>query len=96
MIEFTHNDWMDVEDSLQLAGVFINGMRHTPAHRDSYMTIVDFKALDAWWAEHAGKTFKVDLLLSCVEYWKRNSNVQPPSRIVAAMFEHYIKANGNQ
>jgi hypothetical protein len=79
----TFDQIMEVEDSLQEAGVFYNGIRgkgHT-CHSDSYMTCVDFEELDKWMAR---KLFKVKQLEYCVEYWKTNPNMQPPLRIVAS------------
>jgi hypothetical protein len=36
----------EVEDYLQGQGVFVSGVNGRPAHMDSYMTCMDFKAFD--------------------------------------------------
>ena len=41
MKQFSHGDLMTVEDSLQEASVFLNGISVGACHSDSYMTVVD-------------------------------------------------------
>jgi len=83
MINEIENVWA-VEDSLQAAGVFRNGIRDTPAHSDSYMTIVSFTHLEEWIKK---QTFPKELLAQCVEYWTTNVNQQPPLKLVG----YYLK-----
>jgi hypothetical protein len=73
-----------IEDFLQHNEVFKNGFRNTSCHMDSYMTIVDYHALET----------ALDILIeeynpspkewnNIVEAWMSNPNNQPPARIVA-------------
>lgn len=74
-----------VEDFLQHNKVFINGITGNTAHSDSYMTIVDYdaleKALNA--VDDKFKPTKEDWKV-CIDYWKNNVNMQPPLRLVSA------------
>ena len=73
-----------IEDFLQHNEVFKNGIRGNPCHMDSYMTIVDYNALDT----------ALEVLIeeykpteqewnNIVESWLSNPNNQPPAKIVA-------------
>jgi hypothetical protein len=86
--EWTHI--MEVEDSLQEAGIFRNGIRDTPCHSDSYMTLVCYRRLDQWMP---AQTFPRDLLDYCIQYWSTNPNMQPPLRIVAASLKRFLEKN---
>jgi len=72
-----------LESFFQHNGVFINGVRGTPCHMDSYMTCVDFGALDRCLAlldeqyEPAAEDWS-----AAVNMWVNGINMQPPSRIV--------------
>jgi hypothetical protein len=79
MKEYSYSDIMVVEDSLQEAQVFLNAIRGTPCHSDSYMTVVDFVALGKW---IKSQVFDRDHLQSCIDYWTTNLNMQPPLRLV--------------
>lgn len=86
-LEFDFDNWMEVEDSLQESHVFLNGIRGTPCHSDSYMTVVSF---DALWEWYKTQTFSKELLQSCVNYWSTNPNMQPPLRMVAKFLERKL------
>ena len=86
----TYDDIMAVEDSLQEAAVFYNGMRgpgHT-CHSDSYMTCVDFEKLEKWYAKGL---FSKEQLEYCIEYWTTNPNMQPPLKLVAFTVSRWMK-----
>jgi len=74
-----------IESFLQHNEVFKNGIRNTPCHMDSYMTVVDFNALDT----------ALDILITeynpsekewnnIVNSWLNNSNNQPPAKLIAS------------
>lgn len=86
--ELQWNDILTVEDSLQQAHVFLNGFSNRPCHSDSYMTVVDFAALDAWLKT---EPFTLEVLQYCVEYWQTNENMQPPLKIVSASVARHFK-----
>lgn len=89
MKEFTWNDIMEVEDSLQTADIFFNGSTgRRNCHSDSYGTCVDFAKLDAWWNT---QKFEIEQIKYCVEYWKENVNMQPPLRLIAFTLERKFK-----
>ncbi len=79
-LEAGWSDIMAIEDFLQEKGVFINGISGKPAHADSYMTCVDFVALNA---VKATNPFIRAQWAEAVKYWNTNPNMQPPLRIVA-------------
>ena len=86
-IEFDWSTICKLEDSLQEAHIFLNGIRGTPCHSDSYMTVVDFVALDKWMAE---QKFEREALEFCVNYWLTNENMQPPLRLVAMTIQRKL------
>lgn len=86
----TFDQILEVEDSLQEAGVFYNGIRgpgHT-CHSDSYMTCVDFGELEKWYAK---ELFSKEQFEYCIEYWLTNPNMQPPLRLVALTITRRMK-----
>lgn len=70
---------MGIEGHLQTQGVFRNGFDGRPCHSDSYMTIVDFAALDAAFAD---SEFSAENWRYACDYWTTNENMQPPLRLV--------------
>ena len=82
-MEMTFDQIMEVEDSLQEAGVFYNGIRGpgNSSHPDCYMTIVDFGELEKWVAKGL---FSTEQLVHCIAYWSTNPNMQPPLKLVAS------------
>ena len=88
---YTWDDIMRVEDSLQEAGIFVNGMTGRTCHSDSYMTAVEYPKLDAWFAAwKVNRNFEKGLIEHCIAYWKTNPNMQPPLRLVAMTLERYL------
>jgi len=80
-----------IEGFLQHNEVFKNGIRNTPCHMDSYMTIVDFNALDT----------ALDILIeeynpsekewnNIVNAWLSNPNNQPPAKLIALYINRKI------
>jgi len=77
-----------IEDFLQHNEVFKNGMRGTSCHMDSYMTIVDYNALETALdilVEHYKPTAKE--WKNIVDAWLSNPNNQPPAKLVAYYIE---------
>ena len=71
---------MEIEDFLQDSMVFVSGFDPTRrAHSDSYMTIVEFPALDR---ALATDQFTREEWLAAAEYWTTNENMQPPLKLV--------------
>lgn len=65
-------------DLFQGGHCFLNGIRNTPCHPDSYMTVLDYDAVD--------KTFKIiqdeyslpkEKWLSFCDFWVNHTNKQP-------------------
>lgn len=79
---------MEIEDFLQLQGVFVNGLSGRPCHSDSYLTTVKFDALDA---AFSAATFTKEEWLEAIEYWTTNPNMQPPLRLVAFTIQTKLK-----
>lgn len=73
-------DILEIEDYLQENKVFVNGITGRTCHSDSYMTIVEFKALDQALSD---SKFSKERWAESVEYWLTNPNMQPPLRLVA-------------
>lgn len=78
-----------IEQFLQHNEVFKNGLRGTTCHMDSYMTVVDFKALDT----------ALDVLVNTydptkddwgkvVARWNNGANTQIPAKICAIEITH--------
>jgi hypothetical protein len=94
MTEFTRHELLDPEDTAALEDwlwerrVFLNGLRGTPAHPDSWMTVVDPPALTAALDELEQKHRPTP------EEWQSiarkildNPNQGPPMRLVACELE---------
>ena len=80
---------LGIEDFLQHNGVFVNGIKGTPCHMDSYMTVVDFARLDkciALLVEHYEPSKEQWKRLT--DHWLTNYNSQPPARIVGIEICH--------
>lgn len=65
-------------DLFQDGHCFLNGFRNTPCHPDSYMTVLDYSAVD--------KTFKIiqdeynlpkEKWLAFCDFWVNHTNKQP-------------------
>ncbi len=80
-------DVWEIEDSLQDAMVFV-GSDGRLAHSDSYNTIVDYKALDAWYTK---QTFGADDLGKASDYWKSNTNIGPCLKQVAYFIDRRLR-----
>lgn len=89
-----------MEDFLQHNGVFLNALRGTPCHQDSYMTMVSYGRLEACLAllkETFAPTLEEWKVLT--DEWLGNPNMQPPLRIVARLvcgFNAIEPANRNE
>lgn len=73
-----------IEDFLQHNGVFVNGIRGTTCHMDSYMTVVEYARLDRCiilLEKHYTPTKEQWRRLT--DHWLCNYNSQPPARICA-------------
>jgi hypothetical protein len=72
-----------LEDFLQHNKVFINGLSGRTAHMDSYMTVVDFIALEKALALLT-ETYKLESQdwVKPVTHWLMNPNMQPPALII--------------
>ncbi len=83
-----------LEDFFQHNGVFINGLRGTKAHSDSYMTIVCYEQLFQC-LDILDKEYKPSAKdwLPAYKYWSQNSNMQPPLRLVAWEIKRRYKIN---
>lgn len=79
---------MEIEDHLQANHVFKNGFSGQPCHSDSYMTLVDFAALDAAFAK---SEFSAENWKYACEYWNTNENMQPPLRLVGLTIARKLK-----
>lgn len=86
VVDFTFDNILEVEDSLQEAKVFINPRTRQTCHSDSYGTCVDFPPLEKWTKE---RKFGPELLEYCCGYWNRNVNIGPPLKIAASMIAHW-------
>lgn len=84
-----HRAW-EMEELLQDAGVFRNGIDDRPAHMDSYMTVIDFVIFEKTWFEIKDKFTKEEWLDSA-EYWLSMGYLSPTikllSRLITRKFE---------
>ena len=87
MKEYSWDTIMGVEDALQDAKVFVSGINGRTCHSDSYMTVVDFAALDTWMRARA---FDKPTLEYCINYWLTNENMQPPLKLAALSIKRFI------
>ena len=88
--EYEYEHILDVEDHLQEAGIFYNGLRGEEAtcHMDSYMTCVNFnKCLELM----ESNPFPVEQIIHCIKYWQSNVNCQPPIKIVSALWKTHLQ-----
>ena len=81
---------MEIEDHLQDSMVFVSGFDGRRAHSDSYMTLVDFPALDR---ALLTDVFTPEEWLEAAEYWATNENMQPPLRLVSMIAKRRFVAD---
>jgi len=78
-----------IEDFLQHNQVFLNGLRNTPCHMDSYMTVVDYKAVDkALKLLHDTYAPTKEDWQVLVDAWDTQPNTQIPAKLVATEVRH--------
>lgn len=77
----------DVEQYLQDAKVYRNGLTDRVCHMDSYMTVIDFPSLDKALKECP---FSKEEMLSCCEEWDYFSYLSPIIKLTAILVrKHY-------
>jgi hypothetical protein len=81
----------EVEDALQEAKVFYNGLRteEDTAHMDSYMTCINYKIFFEM-IEKLKDKYTVEQWKGMIKYWDYQSYLSPNSYIIARMFERII------
>jgi len=65
-----------LEDKLQEGNVFVSGINGRPTHSDSYMTVLDFVALDKAWETIKDSQSKEEWELACA-YWVSQKSICP-------------------
>ena len=82
---------MAMEDILQEAGVFYNGIRGpgNPAAMDSYMTCIDYAKLEETW-EKLGAKRSVEEWLAVAGYWDSVAYQSPNCRQLAAFIRRRV------
>lgn len=80
-----HRAW-DMEQLLQDAGVFRNGINDRPSHMDSYMTVIDFVLFEKTWTEIKDQFTKEEWLDAC-EYWLGNNYLSPMQGLLARVIK---------
>jgi hypothetical protein len=81
---------LEIEDSLQEAGVFVNGIEGRNASMMAYMTCIEFNTLEQWLRENFAK-YDVAVWLECLEYWTHFSYLSPIPKLLVG----YIKRTRN-
>lgn len=78
MSEIVYNDIMEVEDTMQEAGVFYNGLRgeDSHCHMASYMTCINYNLLEKVWLTIVDKYDK-EQWLYIARYWMNQSYLSP-------------------
>jgi len=65
-----------MEDLLSEHNCFVNGFTNKPSHSDSYMTVLDFIALNKAW-EIIKNNYTKEQWLSACGYWKSQNYLSP-------------------
>jgi hypothetical protein len=83
---------LDIEDALQEAGVFYNGLRgeDSHSHMDSYMTCINYKVLEDVWNKIKDKYVKEEWL-RIAKYWNHNAYLSPNCYMLACFICRKIK-----
>jgi len=66
----------DLEDKFQEGNVFVSGINGRPTHSDSYMTVLDFVALNKVWESIKDSCTKEKWELAC-SYWESQKSISP-------------------
>lgn len=80
--------FLDIEDFLQNKNVFLNGISNKPCHSDSYMTVVDYNALDDVLQNNP---FTLESWEKAIHEWLTNTNMQPPLKLVGLASKRFFK-----
>lgn len=79
----------EMEDLFQDANVFINAIRGTRAHMDSYNTIMDFEAFEKAWAEIKNQFTREEWIEAC-DYWLEQGYLSPMAGLLARTIQRRL------
>jgi len=83
-----YESW-EIEDYLQEQGVFLNGLTGEPAHSDSYMTVISFKALEE---AFNNSKFKKEVWEHCVEEWIYQGYLTPIKKLLGLTIKRWLNS----
>lgn len=82
----------EMEETFESEGVFVNAIRETPAHMDSYMTVMDFpKFFEAW--DKVKEKFTREQWISACDYWLMQNYLSPMAGLLARMVKRKLEVN---
>ena len=79
---------LDIEEYLGDNNVFLSGINGRPAHSDSYMTILDFSALQK--AVGKGNLFTRQEWTEAAEYWIEVGYLTPTLKILGLTTKRWL------
>lgn len=82
---YSCNTLWEIEDMLDQARVFVNGLDNRPASMCAYMTCIDFEALVTFLNNHFDQYSK-EVWKECCSYWLHISYLSP----IPAILSHFI------
>jgi len=80
----------EVEDALQEAMVFVSGVDGRKQHMYSYMTIMDYLALDKAWEELKDK-YPREHWFEMFKIWHARAYLSPMSELLPSYLENKLK-----
>lgn len=84
-----YSDIVEIEDELQLAHVFYNGLRgkdHS-SHMDSYMSLINWEKLEEMWAKLKDR-FSQEQWVEIANYWRGQGYISPNSSVLYVYVFH--------
>jgi len=90
-----YGKFLEIEDSAQEAGVFINPNTGQHAHSDAYGTIIDFEAFEEWWRSVI-QNFTISEWEDFLQIEKNYAYLSPVIGLFCIMIERKTKEIGNE
>ena len=90
--ELIDDSYLGLLDAIQSGHVFLNGIKGTPCHCDSYMTIFDYNAFDKVF-EILNTEFNItkEEWSAFADYWINHINAQPMTKIMGLTIKRKIE-----
>ena len=90
--DFSGDSALLLLDLFQGGHCFLNGIKRTPCHPDSYMTILDYEAVDrTYQIIQTEFSLAKEIWIAFCDYWINHTNVQPITYLLGMHLKRKIE-----